>query len=204
MSLARRRLPPLVAGILGLVVLGAAVFIGLGAGGDFGGTAARPGEAAETPPSETPPPLRPRPGSGPQMVPFELARFDGDGAVTLEDYAGTPLVLNFWASWCPFCIEEMPGFERIHDRFDGSVAFLGVGVRETSHSLAEELVQRTGVTYDLAEDPEGALFLAVEGRNMPTTLLITADGRVAERIGGPLQEAELERLILEHLVEEVP
>jgi thiol-disulfide isomerase/thioredoxin len=138
------------------------------------------------------------------MVPFELARFDGEGVVTLEDYRGTPLVLNFWASWCPFCIEEMPGFERVRAKFEGSVSFLGVGMRETSRSLAEDLVERTGVTYDLAEDPEGALFVAVEGRNMPTTLLITADGHIAERIGGPLQERQLEALILEHLVEEAP
>lgn len=199
MSRSRWRLSPLVAGILGVTVLVGAVLVGVALGDRFGGTGPSMADAER---EEGAPPLRPRPGAGPEMPPFSLARFDGEGRVAMEDFEGTPVVLNFWASWCPFCIEEMPGFERVHQRFGGSVAFLGVGMQESNRSLAEDLVERTGVTYELADDPDGSLFAAVEAFAMPTTLFITADGRIAEKFGGPLREEQLEDLILEHLVEE--
>jgi cytochrome c biogenesis protein CcmG, thiol:disulfide interchange protein DsbE len=198
-SRSRWRLSPLVAGILAVAVLGGAVLVGVVLGDRFGGTGPSVGDAER---EVSVPPLGPRPGTGPEMPAFNLARFDGEGRIALEDFEGTPVVLNFWASWCPFCIEEMPGFERVHQRFQGSVAFLGVSMRESSRSLAEDLVERTGVTYELAEDPEGSLFTEVGAFGMPTTLFITADGRLAERFGGPLREEQLEDLILEHLVEE--
>lgn len=182
---------------MGITVLAGAVLFGV-LGDRFGG--AEP-PMADADRDESAPALRPRPGVGPEMPPFSLARFDGEGQLALEDFEGTPVVLNFWASWCPFCIEEMPGFERVHRRFEGSVAFLGVSMRESSRSLAEELVERTGVTYELVDDPDGSLFAAVEALAMPTTLFITADGRIAEKFGGPLREEQLEDLILEHLVE---
>lgn len=199
MSRSRWRLSPLVAGIVAVTVLGGAVLVGVALGDRFGGSG---GFAPDAEREEGAPPLRPRAAAGPEMPSFSLARFDGQGQVALDDFEGTPVVLNFWASWCPFCIEEMPGFERVHQRFEGSVAFLGVGMRESSRSLAEDLVERTGVTYELAEDPDGSLFTEVGALSMPTTLFITADGRLAERFGGPLREEQLEELILEHLVEE--
>lgn len=118
-----------------------------------------------------------------------------------SDFRGTPLVLSFWASWCPFCIEEMPDLERVHRRFGEAVAFLGVDLQD-DRGLASDLIDRTGVTYPIAEDPSGSLFADTRGLGMPTTLLVTADGHVARRITGPVSDDELERLVLEHLVEE--
>ena len=46
-----------------------------------------------------------------------LVDFDGK-PFTLADYEGTPIVVNFWASWCPFCIAEMPGFEKVHQELE--------------------------------------------------------------------------------------
>lgn len=179
--------------------------LGFGAGGDFGrvslddaGSPGTPGgAAADADPSQ----LRPRSGSGPVLPDFSLAGFGGEGTIDAADLRGTPLVLNFWASWCPFCIEEMPGFEAVHRRFDGAVTFLGVDLQD-DRGLARDLIRRTGVTYAMAEDPNGTLFSAIRGVGMPTTLLVTADGHVAERITGPLRAATLEKLILEHLFEE--
>lgn len=61
---------------------------------------------------------------------------------------------------------------------------------------------RTGVTYRLAEDPEGSLFAAVGGLGMPTTLIVSADGHIEEKVTGPLEPDQLRRLILENLFEE--
>lgn len=201
MRLAARRLSPRVAALVAAVVLAASVAVGYVAGGDFGDAGRLDERAAETP-GRAAPQLVPRPGSGQQAPAFSLAAFGGGGTISNADFAGTPLVLNFWASWCPFCIAEMPGLESINKRFAGAVAFLGVDLQD-DRGLAGDLIERTGVTYRIAEDPDGSLFREVRGLGMPTTLLITADGHIAKKITGPIEAAELERLVMTHLVEEV-
>lgn len=187
-----------IAAAIGVAVLAGAVAVGLLAGG--GREAARPAPSAPAEGGLDPGALVPRAGTGPPLVDFTLARFEGGGTVSVSDFRGTPLVLNFWASWCPFCVEEMPGFEQVHREFGGAVAFLGVDLQDDP-KLARDLMVRTGVTYDLAVDPDGSLFAAVGGTGMPTTLLVSADGRVEEHITGPLTAQQLRELILENLFE---
>jgi cytochrome c biogenesis protein CcmG, thiol:disulfide interchange protein DsbE len=116
------------------------------------------------------------------------------GRVRLADLRGRPIVVNFWASWCPPCVAEMPDFERVHWRLGDRVAFLGVNQRDQPQA-AEELARTTGVTYPLAVDPAGRSFDAFGGRGMPTSVLIRADGTVAEVFAGPLDE----QLLVERL-----
>ena len=125
--------------------------------------------------------------------PFE--RFDGT-AGRLADYRGRPLVINFWASWCPPCVAEMPDFESVHQKLGGSVAFLGVNFTD-EQAAAEALARRTGVTYDLARDADGRLFKAMGGSSMPATFFVSADGRIVDRYSGPLSRSQLERLVAE-------
>lgn len=119
-------------------------------------------------------------------------------SVTTSQLRGTPLVVNFWATWCAFCVEEMPDFEEVHRAVGDRVRFIGVD-REDVPERALELAQRTGVTYELLEDRDGSFFRAVGGRGMPTTLLVAADGRVAYRHAGPLDAEQLRGLIRDHL-----
>lgn len=192
------RLPSWIAALLGAAVLSVALVAGFVSGGDFGGSPVEDRSAGRAETTFDPSTLEPRKGSGPLLPNFSLDALGGAGEVTFAQFQGTPLVLNFWASWCPFCIEEMPGFERVNREFGGSVAFLGVDLQD-DRALAKDLAERTGVTYRLAEDRDGSLFAAVGGLGMPTTLLVSVDGHIEERITGPLQPDELRRLILEHL-----
>lgn len=184
-----------------LAVLAVVLVAGAVAGGVLvvGGSGDDPGDA----PADVTGPFEPRPGEGPEVPSFDLARFEGEGRITYEDFEGTPLVLNFWASWCPFCIDEMPAFEKVFQRFSGDVAFLGVNVQD-QRELAERLAEQTGVTYPLALDEDGTFLRDVQGRSMPTTLLVSADGHVVHRFGGESTPAdELTELILEHLLRPV-
>lgn len=124
--------------------------------------------------------------------------FDG-GSASLADYDGRPLVLTFWASWCPPCITEMPAFEAVKQRLGDEVAFLGLDVQETAEE-GQRFLQRVDVTWDLGRDPEGATLRRLGGIGMPTTVLIDADGVVQEIHTGELSEAELESLIEEKLL----
>jgi thiol-disulfide isomerase/thioredoxin len=131
--------------------------------------AAGGGAADQTATSATPSP------STPDGV--RLTGFDG-GTVTLADYRGRPLVVNFFASWCAPCVREMPEVEQVHQAIGDQVAFLGVNVRDRADD-GRRLAEQTAVTFDLARDPRGDLLAAVGGKAMPTTAFIDRDGRVA-------------------------
>jgi cytochrome c biogenesis protein CcmG, thiol:disulfide interchange protein DsbE len=130
-------------------------------------------------------------------VAFE--HFDG-GAAELADWRGEPLVVNFWASWCPPCVAEMrDAFEPLHQELGEQVTFLGVNLQDNADA-AGDVVEQTGVTYDLARD-DGTLFTAFGGFGMPLTALIDEDGTVVARHTGALTQAELEALVRTHLLE---
>lgn len=121
----------------------------------------------------------------------------GGGEARLSDYRGRPLVLNFFASWCVPCKEEMPALESVHRALGEQVAFLGLAQGDSERS-AKALVEQTGVTYDIGRDPEGALFATFGGVNMPSTFLISPEGTVVAAKAGALSDDELRDLIDEH------
>lgn len=109
-----------------------------------------------------------------------------------------PAVVNFWATWCAFCVEEMPEFEQVHRDLDGRVRFVGVD-REDNPDAALAFLADVQVTYDVVEDVDGSFFTAVKGRGMPTTLFVDAEGVIRHRHAGPMTGDELRALIAEHL-----
>jgi thiol-disulfide isomerase/thioredoxin len=112
----------------------------------------------------------------------------------LAEYRGTPLVVNLWASCCPFCIAEMPDFEKVHQALGAKVAFLGINQRDC-RAAADVLAHATHVSYLLASDPQGVVFDAFGATGMPTTAFIAVDGRVLEVVSGQLSRGQLRALI---------
>ncbi len=108
-----------------------------------------------------------------------LPRLGGGEELRLSDYRGQPLIVNFWGSWCEPCVDEMPDLQRVHDSLGDQVSFLGVNVNDAPEA-ATRMVARTGVTYDLARDVDGALGRALEVATFPTTFLIDADGTIVD------------------------
>jgi thiol-disulfide isomerase/thioredoxin len=135
--------------------------------------------------------------AGPSVPDLEVDDFAGE-PVSLADHRGSPLVVNFWASWCPPCIAEMPDLEAVHQLADGRVTFVGINTQDTEQR-AGELVQRTGVTYDLMRDPAAELFQAFEVFAMPTTFYVDAAGSIVARHSGLLTRDALIDDIDRHL-----
>ncbi|MDP8960979.1 MAG: TlpA family protein disulfide reductase [Actinomycetota bacterium] len=134
-----------------------------------------------------------------QLLPQSLLpRLDGEGVLDTSSLHGTPAVLNFWATWCAFCVEEMPALEAVHREVRNHVRFVGID-REDDLDKARTLAEKTGVSYELVADEDGSFFRALQGRGMPTTVLVSADGSIVYRHAGPLTANELRRLIAEHL-----
>lgn len=145
---------------------------------------------------------------GSPAPPFTLV--DGDGQVVrLEDFEGTPLVLNAWATWCPFCIEEIPLFQRASDDVNSGgtvVSFLLVNLAEPFEPAKRFIDEEVGTTLRTAYDASDAqreqfdvvfdetqqlLSRDYRVRGMPTTFFIDADGIIQAVKIGPISEGEL-------------
>ena len=115
---------------------------------------------------------------------FELADDTGTG-VSLRDYAGKVVLLNFWATWCPPCVQEMPSLNDTYERFreDGFVV-LGISVDEDRDEYAQFL-RRAGVSFPTVRDPERVVSTRYGTAKYPESYLISREGRVLRKYVGP-------------------
>ncbi len=127
--------------------------------------------------------------SGDPAPDVEFENFDGE-VRTISDLQGQPVVLNFWASWCPPCVAEMPYIESVHQDLGDEIQFLGMNTQD-SMGPALDLVDETGVTYELGLDPNGDIFRTFSVFTMPMTFFINADGEVVDTHGGIFTEQQL-------------
>lgn len=128
---------------------------------------------------------------------------DGSTLRIPDDLRGTPTVLNFWASWCVACLDEMPAFDRIARRAGARLRVIGmdaVGVAGETESGGRTFARRLKVSYPIAFDRGGGLYYHFQRRpTLPITVFVDAEGVVANYHIGQLSEAEIAAGILEHL-----
>ena len=130
---------------------------------------------------------------GTDMSDLTFDTFDG-GTGTLRDYGGRPLVVNFFASWCPPCVREMPEFQAVFERLDSRVAFLGLS-QDRAPEDALALVESTGVAYDTGWDPDLEVYAATGSVAMPTTAFVSPSGELLDVFAGALDaDALAERI----------
>lgn len=121
----------------------------------------------------------------PQSVPvFTVKKTDGK-QVSLADYKGKYLLLNFWATWCPPCRAEMPSMERLNAAMAGKdFAMLAISVNE-KESVVQAFLKKTPYAFDTAFDPAGTVSSQFVGRGIPTTYILDKEGRaIAGIVGG--------------------
>ena len=129
-----------------------------------------------------------------------------DGAdFNVADHRGDVVVVNFWASWCPPCIREAPGLQRVwHEYQSHGVQFVGIDVGD-NRAAAQAHERRFGVTYPSIDDPSGRVLLAFRGTltpaARPSTLILDGKGRVAARVLGRVDATTLRDLVHDTLAE---
>jgi thiol-disulfide isomerase/thioredoxin len=114
-------------------------------------------------------------------------------SVALSQFLGRPLIINFWASWCPPCRAEMPALQRAASQFTGRIAFVGLDTQdEASAGLA--FARSRDVTYPLASD-NAQVSSAYGVYGLPTTFFISANGEIVGKQVGGMTLLRLEALI---------
>ena len=136
-----------------------------------------------------------------EAVDFIMSDVDGN-IVSLSDYYGKPIVLNFWASWCPPCKLEMPYFQSMYDTYGEDINFIMLnatdGSRETK-KIADEFIAETGYTFPILydffeEDGEdinqlGSYIYGIS--SLPSTIFIDSEGFIASAHLGTMDEETL-------------
>jgi cytochrome c biogenesis protein CcmG/thiol:disulfide interchange protein DsbE len=154
--------------------------------GVWGSAAGRGGQRTATPGV-------PGPAVGQLAPPFSLPAAGG-GTVTLAALRGRPLLLNFWATWCPDCRAELTALGRVRAAEGGRAAVVGVDVQQAAGPVRLFLAQQ-GVGWPVVLDAQGQLAAEYGVEDLPTTFFIDARGVIRRIYTGPLSVGRAERYL---------
>jgi len=112
--------------------------------------------------------------------------FERDGKPTrLSDLRGTVVVLNFWATWCPPCVDEMPALNRLHAKMNADgVMVLGISIDENADAYSRFLSEYQ-IAFPTFRDPSQKIAADYGTSKWPETYIIGRDGKIARKIIGP-------------------
>ena len=124
---------------------------------------------------------------------FLLSFTNTDGnAVSMSEFKGKNLILNAWATWCPYCTEELPGFRDVAGEYGNAITVIAVNrgeSQETAHSYITRKNLSGSILY--VTDPDDTLYKAIGGFSMPETIFIDTNGIIRFHKRGPMTQEEL-------------
>jgi len=129
---------------------------------------------------------------------FQLENLNGE-IVSLSELKGRPVMLNFWATWCPPCRNEMPYIQEIYENWTdnpSSVVVMAVNIGESA-STARNYVESRGFSFPVLLDTTETTARRYRISGIPTTFFIDKDGIIqGKKIGGFLSKAEIESYLI--------
>jgi peroxiredoxin len=135
---------------------------------------------------------------GDRAVDFTLKMLDGR-EVSLDDYLGSPVLINFWATWCPPCRAEIPDLEAAYQahKADGLVV-LGVSVQDKPE-IVDPFIDIMGMTYPIVLDTNAQVMNTYRLLGLPTTIVVDRDGVIVARHSGLITPAQIEGYVAQLL-----
>jgi cytochrome c biogenesis protein CcmG/thiol:disulfide interchange protein DsbE len=131
-----------------------------------------------------------RKGDTPAAPDFRLPRLDGDGKLSLAEFDGKPLVINFWASWCGPCRDEAPLLQAAAREYRGRLVVLGVDYQDFTGD-ARKFVRKFGLTYPIVRDGDGSLLARWGVTGAPESFFVDRAGKVVAHVPGAVDKETL-------------
>jgi thiol-disulfide isomerase/thioredoxin len=117
---------------------------------------------------------------------FQLEDTEGN-QVSLSGLRGKVVLVNFWATWCPPCIEEMPSMEKLNEVMaGGDFVMLAINTEQNGRSLVPEFLKKSPYTFPILYDDKGVAQQLYGVYKFPESFIVGKDGTVVEKIIGPL------------------
>jgi thiol-disulfide isomerase/thioredoxin len=117
---------------------------------------------------------------------FQLEDTEGN-QVSLAGLRGKVVLVNFWATWCPPCIEEMPSMEKLNEVMaGGDFVMLAINTEQNGRSLVPEFLKKSPYTFPILYDDKGVAQQLYGVYKFPESFIVGKDGTVVEKIIGPL------------------
>ncbi|MBA2175336.1 redoxin domain-containing protein [Halobacillus locisalis] len=121
-----------------------------------------------------------------QLAPdFTLERLNGE-TVSLSDYRGEKVMLNFWATWCPPCRAEMPDMERIHQEKDVTILAVNLTDTENKREDVRDFAEDFELTFPIVMDEQAEVKEMYQIRPVPTSIFIDEEGRLQAIVRGAM------------------
>lgn len=131
----------------------------------------------------------------------QLRTLEGD-PVSLEQYRGQVVLVNFWATWCPPCRFEMPGFQRVYeDRRGEGFVVLGISTDRGGDEVVRAFLDERDITFPIAMATSEAVREFGGVQALPTSFLIDRNGRIRQEVRGMFVEPTL-RMAVRRLLDE--
>ena len=124
---------------------------------------------------------------------FSLSRLGGGSTVSLATGHGEPVMVNFFASWCTDCRQELRAVAQVAVATSGKLAVIGVDTSDTNPQTAERLLAKAGATYPVGEDPRASTAAKYKITGLPVTFFLSSSRRIEGVAFGPQTRASLER-----------
>ncbi|TFG76593.1 MAG: TlpA family protein disulfide reductase [Thermodesulfobacteriales bacterium] len=130
---------------------------------------------------------------------FTLESLGGNEEIGLENFKGKPIVINFWATWCGPCKQEIPFFEKTWKEYkDKGVVFIGIDVMDDKEN-AVEFIETLGISYTNLYDPSGKTSNAYGVVALPATFFIDKNGNIAVKHYGSFLGSDAEKAFKSYL-----
>ena len=126
---------------------------------------------------------------------FTLRRLDGQ-SLRLAELRGRVVVLNFWATWCSPCVQEMPLFQQYAQRYPSELVVVGVNLQENL-DIVQAFVTKIGVSYPIVLDENGAVSELFRVVGLPDTFIIDQEGVIRKRHIGSLSRDQLDAYLIQ-------
>jgi len=143
--------------------------------------------------------IRVAPLTGYRVPPFSLPGFPDSKPISLADFQGKAVLINFWASWCPPCQSETPDLVKAFAKYGDKVQFVGVNL-SSQDSLQDvtAFIKKYGVEYPVVLDTKGTVAQQFQTMAIPTSFFVNREGIIVERYVGAITpqvlEADLQKI----------